>query len=233
MTVSFRARLQQRQRRLVCVLAVVVALSTPGAALAQEAQAASAPATLPQRQANFAWDKSLLRASFSFRDLFSDAALRAKLGNGPSMVIALRAYVWEKDATSPLALAVRTCKVNFDLWDEVYRIRMQGPEGERDLAVLNVEGVLRQCAEARDLIIADRSVLKPGKPHFLAAIVEVNPVSEDMLREMRRWVQRPLGSTGIRPGDALFGSFVGLFLGNIGKSDKTLQFRTQMVSVGR
>jgi hypothetical protein len=46
---------------------------------------------------------------------------------------------------------------------------------------------------------------------------------------MRKWVTRPAGSTGIGPGDALFGSFVGLFVKGIGKADRTLQFRTQTI----
>jgi hypothetical protein len=50
-----------------------------------------------------------------------------------------------------------------------------------------------------------------------------------MLEQMRRWVSRPAGSTGIGPGDALFGSFVGLFVRQIGTSDRTLRFRSQPV----
>jgi hypothetical protein len=95
------------------------------------------------------------------------------------------------------------------------------------IAVLNVEGVLRQCVEARDLPVVDRALLRPASPHFLGVIVDVNPVSPAMLEQMRRWVSRPSGSTGITPGDALFGSFVGLFVRSIGASDATLRFRTQ------
>jgi hypothetical protein len=50
-----------------------------------------------------------------------------------------------------------------------------------------------------------------------------------MLEQMRRWVMRPTGSTGIAPSDALFGSFVGLFVRQIGTSDRTLRFRTQVI----
>jgi hypothetical protein len=47
---------------------------------------------------------------------------------------------------------------------------------------------------------------------------------------LRKWVSRPAGSTGIGPGDALFGSFVGLFVRQIGTADKTLRFRTQAIT---
>jgi hypothetical protein len=190
---------------------------------------------LPRRQANFAWDRNektkqtLLRASFSYRDVI-DRAMSEKLASGLPTVIAMRAYVLREGEANPVALAVRTCRVVYDLWDEVYRLKISSVGGERDSAALNLEGVLRQCAEARDLPVADRSLLVPGKPHFLGVIVEVNPVSPQMLAQMRQWVSRPAGSTGIGPGDALFGSFVGLFVRQIGNADRTLRFRTQSMT---
>ena len=190
--------------------------------------APASPAALPRRQANFAWDKNLLRASFSYRDAI-DPALQQKLGSGLPTVIAMRAYVLREGESVPIALAVRTCRVVYDLWDEVYRVRITSADGERDLAVINPEGVLRQCAEARDLPVADRGLLRAGTPHFLGVIVDVNPVSPQMVEQMRRWVSRPTGSTSIGPSDALFGSFAGLFVRSIGTADKTLRFRTQSV----
>lgn len=190
---------------------------------------------LPRRQANFAWDKNpktkqtLLRASFSFRDVV-DRAMADKLTSGLPTVIAARAYLLREGDAHPVALAVRTCRIVYDLWDEVFRLRISSAGGERDAAALNVEGVLRQCAEARDLPIADRALLASGKPHFLGVIVEVNPVSPQMLAQMRQWVSRPAGSTGIGPGDALFGSFVGLFVRQLGNADRTLRFRTQAIT---
>lgn len=193
---------------------------------------------LPRRQANFAWDRAepkneksplLLRASFSFRDVI-DKPMAEKLASGLPTVIAMRAYVLREGEPNPVALAVRTCRVVFDLWDEVYRLKISGPGGERDTAALNLDGVLRQCAEARDLPVAERALLTAGKPHFLGVIVEVNPVSPQMLEQMRKWVSRPAGSTGIGPGDALFGSFVGLFVKQMGTADRTLRFRTQSIT---
>lgn len=208
---------------LSCALAAPL---PPRVAWAQAESKPLTPADLPRRGANFVWDKSLLKASFSYRDV-ADAAFLRKLSSGLPTVIAMRAFVLEDGKTEPLALTVRTCRVVYDLWDEVYRIKLTIPGGERDIAVLNVEGVLRQCVEARDLPVVDRALLRPASPHFLGVIVDINPVSPQMLEQMRRWVSRPTGSTGITPGDALFGSFVGLFVRSIGASDATLRFRTQ------
>lgn len=190
---------------------------------------------LPKRQANFAWEKQekagsmLLRASFSFRDVV-DKSITDKLLSGLPVVIAVRAYVVKEGASDPIALGVRQCRVVYDLWDEVYRLKISGPTGEENKAALKLDGVLRQCAEARDLAVADKTLLELDKPYFLGVIVEVNPISPQMLDQMRKWVSRPAGSTGIQPGDALFGSFVSLFVRQIGTADKTLRFRTQSVT---
>ncbi len=223
------------KRRAIAALVALSALAL--AAPPRDARADDPPKQeeLPRRQANYAWEKNdktnqtILKASFSFKDVI-DKAMADKLASGLPTVIAMRAYVLREGEPNPIALAVRTCRVVFDLWDEVYRLKISGPGGERDTAALNLEGVLRQCAEARDLPVADKSLLAAGKPHFLGVIVEVNPVSPQMVEQMRKWVSRPAGSTGIGPGDALFGSFVGLFVRQIGTADKTLRFRTQSIT---
>jgi hypothetical protein len=194
-------------------------------AQAEPAQLAK-PEKLPMRRANFAWDKNLLRASFSFRDVV-DANVQNKLSSGLPSVIVMRAYVFEDGRSDPIALAARTCNVVYDLWDEVYRVKITDPSGERNVAVINAEGVVRRCTEAQDLPIVDRSLLTKGKGHFLGVIAEVNPISPAMLEQIKQWVSRPMGSTGISTGAALFGSFVSLFVQQIGTADRTVLFRTQ------
>ncbi len=211
--------------RAVVLVIVVLALWPPVARAQQPVQ----PAALAQRQANYAWDKELLRASFSYRDLLSDPALLSKLSSGLPMVIAVRAYVYEEGEDAPLALAPRVCRVVYDLWDEVYRVHLSEPERERDQAAV-FDGVLRLCGEARDLPVVRRGLLTPGKRYFLGVVVDVNPVSSEMVEQMRRWMSRPTGNTGIGPSDALFGSFVQLFVRQIATSDKTLTFRTEEVT---
>lgn len=212
-------------RRWSVVVLIVATVLAGRSALAQ--QQPTNPAALSPRQANYAWDRDLLRASFSYRDVLADAGLTNKLSNGLRMVIAMRAYVYHEGQDSPVALAVRTCDVAYDLWEEVYRVHVDDPEGKRDQAVLDVKGVLRLCAEAQNLPVVRRSFLTGGESYFLAVVVEINPVSQEMLEQMRRWMSRPAGSTEIAPTNALFGSFVQLFVRQIAASDRTLTFRTQ------
>lgn len=216
----------------VLLIAIVVTL-VPAVAYAQ---APPNPAQLPVRQATFTWDPQpkgapdQLMASFSYVDVL-DAAAKSKLSSGLPTVVIMRAYLWHEGSDDPIALAARTCRITYDLWEEVYRLNISGPGVSLNIAAINVDGVLRQCFEARRVQIADRTLVPPGgKPLFVGGIVEVNPVNAQMVTEMRKWVTRPAGSTGIGPGDALFGSFVGLFVKNIGKADRTLLFRTQSMA---
>jgi hypothetical protein len=89
--------------------------------------------------------------------------------------------------------------------------------------------VIRICTEARDLPVVRRGLLEAKQAYFLAVVVDVNPVSPEVIDQMHRWMSRPTGSTGIGPSDALFGSFAQLFVRQIAVSDRTLTFRTQDV----
>lgn len=199
-----------------------------GAQQAPQSQQLTRPTALPRRQANYAWDGDLLRASFSYRDVLAEPEIMKKLSSGLPTVIAMRAYVFREGEDTPVALAPRVCRVAYDLWDEVYRVHVSEPERERDQAAV-LDGVLRLCADARDLPVVRRSRLIEGHPYFLGVVVDVNPVSPEMVEQMRRWMSRPTGSTGIGPSDALFGSFVQLFVRQIATTDRTLTFRTQSV----
>jgi hypothetical protein len=213
------------------LVALMSALAPFGASAQSQTQAAQLahPASLPPRQANYAWDVDLLRGSFSYRDVLSDPELLKKLSSGLPMVIAMRAYVYrEGQDTAPVALAPRVCRVVYDLWDEVYRIHISEPERERDQAAV-LDGVIRICTEARDLPVVRRGLLEAKQAYFLAVVVDVNPVSPEVIDQMHRWMSRPTGSTGIGPSDALFGSFAQLFVRQIAVSDRTLTFRTQDV----
>jgi hypothetical protein len=214
---------------MLSLAAAFISFAAPVRAQAQPQQPTS-PSKLPSRRANYAWDKTLLRATFSFRDaLVDDPNVLNKLSSGLPNVITMRAYLYRDGDDRPIALAVRRCDVTYDLWAEVYNIHITEQGRTRDTAVLNDEGVIRQCGEARDLAIADRSQLTAGQAYFIAAIVDVNPISPQLLEQMRRWMSRPRGSAGAGSGDAIFGSFTEVFLRQIGTTDRTVKFRTQNV----
>ncbi|WP_437756607.1 hypothetical protein [Sorangium sp. So ce1389] len=189
-------------------------------------QALGAPSALPMRSASLTLDKTIVQLTVSFRDVV-DGEISKKLLSGLPTVITMRGYLFHESGGTPVALAAKSCRVVYDLWDEVFRIQLIQAGGQSSTVAVNVEGVLRNCAEARKLPLVERSLVRDGSRYFVAVLVEVNPMSAEMLDRIKRWVTRPPGSTAIGPGDSLFGSFVGLFVTRIGNADRRLAFRTQ------
>jgi hypothetical protein len=221
------ARMERRRALPALVLAALCA-AWPARALAEDAkpEALKTPAQLAQRSATIALEKKAVVLTASFRDAV-DAALSKKLLSGLPTTIAMRGYVFKESGGDPVALAARSCKIVYDLWDEVFRVTVTQAGGQTTTVAVNVEGVLRNCAEVKKLPIMDRASMKDGSKYFVAVIVEVNPISADMLDRIKRWVTRPNGTTSLSSSDSLFGSFVGLFVTRVPSADKRVQFRTQ------
>jgi hypothetical protein len=180
---------------------------------------------LPRRKATFGLSGDWVTVNAAWRDAV-DAKIREQLRSGLPTVIASRAYVFPVAATEPVALSVKTCRIVFDLWDEVFRIELRQGGQRRETVAVNIEGVLRRCAEASNMpIIAQRDV-KPTERYFVGVIVEVNPISKEMLDRIKRWVSLPKGAGAVGPSDSLFGSFVGLFVAQVPAADRTVAFRT-------
>lgn len=213
-----------RGRTGAALAAAFAALAAGGRADAQ-APAPKTPGALPVRPAVLANDGRVVTITVAFRDAV-DAEVTKKLTSGLPTVIATRGYVFREAGGDPVALTAKSCRIVYDLWDEVFRIQLSQPGGASSAVAVNVEGVLRICAEARALPLVEPGILRDGERYFVATLVEVNPLSAEMLERIRRWVTRPNGSAAIGPGDSLFGSFVGLFVTRVGDADRKLAFRT-------
>jgi hypothetical protein len=214
-------------RRRAAMLAVVLAaLSATRTAAAQQPPPPKTPSALTARSATFTLEGKVVKMSTSYRDVV-DAEISKKLLSGLPTVITMRGYLFREGSVDPVALTAKSCKIVYDLWDEVFKIQLTQPGGASSAVAVNVEGVLRNCAETRRMTLVERSLLKDNVRYFVAALVEVNPVSAEMLDRIKRWVTRPNGSAAIGPGDSLFGSFVGLFVARVSDADRKLTFRTQ------
>lgn len=198
--------------------------------LPRSVQAQPIDEKLALRGGRFERDGKWVALTVSWRDVV-DAKIRQKLLSGLPTVIASRVYVFPSGNDRPVALSVATCRVVYDLWDEVFRIEVrQGGQSRQALAV-NVEGVLRRCGEARRRHLVATTVLNGGERYFAAVLVEVNPLSKEMMDRIKRWVSLPKGAGAVGPGDSLFGSFVGLFVTHVPAADRVLSFRSQVFSV--
>jgi hypothetical protein len=192
---------------------------------------ARAQEPVPERRFGVRWEGSTPRLSFSARDLLN-GEVRRKLDSGLPQTLTMRVYAF-RTGGRPVAVVARSCRVVFDLWDELYRVQVQTAEADRTELVRSLSEVLDLCLVARRAAVgrAPDWEGRSGQEVHFAVIVEFNPLSPDTIERIRRWLARPARGGAIE-GDAFFGSFVSLFVNRrIGEAERILRFRSQPVRV--
>lgn len=180
------------------------------------------------RKLVFAEKGGRLVASGSFTDVF-DEALLGELGDGLPMTIVLRAYVTPQGATRPVAFVAASYRVVFDLWEERYHVLVSDGRSDRSALLATRAEALRAVTSFAELPVADLAAVTPGRQHFLLVIVEANPVSQELLAEVRRWLARPEGQGDVAGNASLFGAVVSIFVNpRLEEAERVLRFRSQL-----
>lgn len=206
---------------LAALLTVVLAVTLAGAAQAQQ--------DVGSRRMGVRWNGSVPRLSFSARDLVT-ASVRRKLDSGLPQTIVMRTYAYPDGGRRPIAVTARSCRVVYDLWEEVYRVQIQTDADDSSVTLSSIDRVLSRCLVSRVVPVGDAREWRgrSGERVYFAVLVELNPLSPDTVQRIRRWLARPGG--GRMEGDAFFGSFVSLFVNRrIGEAERTVRFRSQAV----
>ncbi|MGE0784938.1 MAG: hypothetical protein AB7S26_04555 [Sandaracinaceae bacterium] len=213
-------------RRAPLVLAALAAILVPGALVA-------AQENIPERTMGVRWEDGAPSVHYSAADLI-DASARRKLASGLPQTLVVRTYAY-RTGGAPITFAARTCRVTFDLWEEVYRVEVREPGVDGDETHGSIEDVLARCLVSQHVPIGAAGDYEGliGQSIYFAVLIELNPLSPDTVRRLRRWLARPAGGGRIG-GEAFFGSFVSLFVNRqIGAAERTLRFRSQEVRVPR
>jgi hypothetical protein len=86
---------------------------------------------------------------------------------------------------------------------------------------------MKLCGSVKNMPFPVESV-ENGIYRF-ATVVDLNPISKEVLEAMRDWLKRPLGDSGhLNPADSFFGSFITIFVNEkLEPSEKTLTFESQ------
>ena len=79
------------------------------------------------------------------------------------------------------------------------------------------------------LPVADAARLRPGATYVLAFRGDLNPISDELMADVRRWIVQPArGERRIGTGDSFFGSFVSIFVNpRLDDSERQLRFLSQ------
>ncbi len=210
---------------LALALLLVVTLAAPRVAAAQDED----DVVVPERPFGFAEKGKSLTITLSFTDVF-DARLLEELDSGITTTIVLRAYVYREGGEGlPVSFAAATLRVVYDLWAETYEIQIDDPRGRRKYVESSKAEALKRVTTLAAFPVAPLGKLPIGEIHFIGLIVEVNPVSEELLAEVRRWLARDADKQRVGGESSFFGSFVSIFVNpKIPVADRVLRLRSKL-----
>lgn len=156
-----------------------------------------------------------------------DAEAYEALRSGFESTVLIRLWVFPRGGSEAVGFQVLTRKVVYDIWDEVYQVQLEGPRGREKLTVKHQAEALKLLTAIEAEPIAEASALPVGDHHVLIVVAELNPVSEETLAEVRRWLTKGSGG-GLERGGGVFGSVVSVFVNpKVAKADRVLRLRSQ------
>jgi hypothetical protein len=224
-------------------LSSLLALSTTAraqpvpAATARATSAAAAatppPSTAPQPRQLRATPQIEVRSGVAYASVSAaaliDNAAETKLRSGATSTIAIRVYLAQESHTRAIAVGVRTCTVAYDVWDEIFRVRVENSGTQVTLAALNVDSVRRMCTDIRGLAMTLSAPLEVGAKYQASMVAELNPVSAAELDAMRKWASGGGRGTSAQVSDTLFGAFVGIFVRPQPLADRVLRVVSEAI----
>jgi hypothetical protein len=146
------------------------------------------------------------------------------LDSGFTSTVVIRIWIFPKGSTTAVGGAQLERQVVYNLWDEVFELRIDGrpPIKEKRQAE-----ALKRLTAIDSIAVARLASLPYDQVFQLAMQVELNPVSKETLAEVRRWLSQGTGG-GLDRGGAFFGSFVSVFVNpKIPEADRVLRIRSQ------
>ncbi len=165
-----------------------------------------------------------LTVTTKINKLFDTAAYNA-LKSGFVSTVVVQTWVYPKSSTEPIAWTRDRRTVVYDLWDEVYTVRLC--EKCKPTKVKYQSEAFKLLTELVDIPVAQLGDIPYEDIYYLALRIDLNPVSAETLTEVRRWLSQGTGG-GLDRGGVFFGSFVSVFVNpKIADADRVLRIRSQ------
>jgi hypothetical protein len=177
-----------------------------------------------------------LLASVGVQDLMRPADV-ARLTSGFATRVVIQVVLARLDTRTIVAQAFRHTEIVYDLWEEKFRVRttawrslgrMETSVPTADRVTADAAEALAQATELRLFPVVELGGLEPGGTYQLRFHVDLNPLSPDVVAEVRHWLVRPPAQGHLGPADSFFGSFVSIFVNpQIEESDRRIEFLSQ------
>jgi hypothetical protein len=190
-------------------------------------QAQAAPAA--QRTAGIARKADRLVVSVGLQDLFGSRDVE-RLLSGFSTRVLIRAALLPDGNDQPLAQVMRLAEIVYDLWDEKLRVRIS--TDKPGVAETQVVATPKAAVDLATSLVAfpliEIGKLEPGGSYHLSLRADLNPISDELVSNLRRWLSHPSGRGRSGSGDSFFGSFVSVFVNpRVDDSERLLQVVSQ------
>ena len=222
-----------RRRRTSTARASAAIFAALALCVAPGIRAQGAGGAVPTRRVGLLIAGEVLQTTVSYRDVFSPA-VRKKMTSGlPTRLLVHVAVEREKGGTSVTYWA-RSVEIVYDLWEENFAVTAADSQGKRHTRVATLEQAIDATGVLRRAPVADAGGLSPGL-YRLRVLAEVNPVSEEMVRNIQRWITKPHGGRGESEARSnFFGAFVGHFVDrSIGQAERIVGFVSQWFKLGQ
>lgn len=185
--------------------------------------------SVPTRRMQVRWSGHTPLVGFAVDDFLTPDVVR-KLKSGLPQTLVTRVYTYAEHRPQPLTVSARSCRVVFDLWEDVYRVQQEDERHDRQSTTRKLDEAVAPCLRVSDMPVGDGLDAHRGERVYFGVIVELNPLSPDTVRRIRRWLSRSSGQQ--LQGDAFFGSFVSIFVSRqMGTAERTVTFRSSTLNV--
>jgi hypothetical protein len=204
-------------------------LAVAGLAVSAPAMAADRP---PVRTTGVDIRDGQLVVSVGLQDLFGPAE-REHLTSGFTTRVLIRVALEDQATGEPMAIAVQRAEIVYDIWDEKFSVRTtRGLGAELRAVAASADEAIWRATALRDFPIADAGRLRAGRRYAVVVRGDLNPISNDLLADVRHWLVEPArGQRRLWAGDSFFGSFVSIFVNpRIEDAERQLRFVSQPFS---
>jgi hypothetical protein len=168
-----------------------------------------------------------LAVSVGLQDLFWPTDEK-RLRSGFASSVLVRAELYRDGEKQPAAREARRTYIVYDIWDERFRVRAVDASGGRELEVPAIRDAIERATVLVRFRLTELSRLVPGAIYRVRFRADLNPLSEELVADVRRWLVQPPGQGRGGAGDSFFGSFVSFFVNpRIDESERQLTFFSQ------
>lgn len=169
-----------------------------------------------------------LHVDVGLQDLFWQQH-RKQLRSGFATRVLLRVAVYPEQGEDPISIAFRRTEVVYDIWTERFAVHRVDGEGRDERFEVDSEyKAIRLATALLKFPVASLNALQPQRRYRVAFRADLNPLSEELVADVRRSLTNPERRQARITGDSFFGSFVSVFVNpRIEDSERQLRFVSQ------